>query len=430
MEFRETSQIELKSELNDSVKKEILAFANTNGGKIYIGVDDHGNVIGLKNAQQDLESISNMIRDSIRPDISMHTSATIIEAEQKEIIVIEVSKGTKRPYHLSSKGLRPSGVFVRHGITSSPASEEAIRQMIIDSDGNTFEKTRCLKQDLSFEYAKNVFQEKGLPFKEAQYRTLGMADEDGYFTNLGLLLSDQCEHSIKCAIYQGTSKLEFRDRKEFHGSILKQLAEAYEYINLQNKVESTFEGLSRVEIPDYPYFAIRESLINAVVHRDYSFGGSILVHVFEDRIEIVSIGGLVLGLTQKDIFLGVSESRNRNLANCFYRLKLIESYGTGIQRIKESYRSFRVDPEFHISDNAFVVVLPNTRYKKDLKSNEEKVLEIIGRKERVARRELEKELGLSKSSVTIILNKLLDEGFIVQKGNARNTVYQLVKGSF
>ncbi len=427
MSFKETAQIELKAELNESVKKEIIAFANTEGGKLYIGVDDDGNIVGLENAKKDLESISNSIRDSIRPDISMHTSAYIKEVDKKELIVIEVSKGTKRPYHLTNKGLKSSGVFVRHGITTNPASEDAIRQMIIESDGGTFEKTRSFKQELTFEYAQKVFKEKGLSFKNAQYRTLGISDEDGYYTNLGFLISDQCEHSIKCAIYQGNNKLAFKDRKEFSGSILKQLDDSHEYIKMQNRVESTFEGLSRIEVPNYPYFAIRETLINAVVHRDYSFSGSILIHIFEDRIETVSVGGLVLGLTLNDILLGVSESRNKNLAACFYRLKLIESYGTGIQRIKESYKGFNVNPEFNISENAFVVTLPNTSNIIENQTNEEKALEVIKARGKVARKELEQELGLSKSSVTLILNKLLDEGEIIQKGIARNTTYQYSK---
>ncbi len=425
MNFKQTIQTELKVKLNESVKKEIIAFANTDGGKIYIGVDDDGKIIGLENAKKDLESISNLIRDSIRPDVSMYTSVYIEQVENKEIIVIEVLKGTKRPYHLTKKGLKPNGVFVRHGITSNPASEDAIRQMIIESDGGTFEKTRCLKQDLTFGYAQKYFQEKDLPFKDAQFRTLGIKDRDEYFTNLGLLLSDQCEHSIKCALYQGTNKFQFKDRKEFNGSILKQINETYEYINIHNKIEATFDGLNRIEVPGYPYFAIRETLINAVVHRDYSYSGSILIHIFEDKIEVVSVGGLVSGLTMNDIFLGVSESRNKNLAGCFYRLKLIESYGTGIQRIKESYNGYDVNPEFKISKNAFVTTLPNTCYKKEVKGNEEKALDIIRTKGSVARKDLEKKLGLSKSGVNIILNKLLNGGKIVQTGNARNTRYKL-----
>jgi ATP-dependent DNA helicase RecG len=295
--------------------------------------------------------------------------------------------------------------------------------MIIESDGTIFEKTRCIDQELTFDYAANTFKDNKIPFEKSNQRTLGLINEDGYYTNLGLLFSDQCQHSIKCALYNGETKLEFRDRKEFSGSILKQLDEAYEYISLQNKVESNFKGLNRIDKEDYPYYAIREALVNAVVHRDYTYSGSTLIHIFEDRMEFVSIGGLVAGLTLNDIMLGVSESRNKNLAACFYRLKLIESYGTGIQRIYESYSKYGVEPEFKLSENAFMVVLPNANYRQDLEGNDEKVLRIIKNKENVSRKEVEKELGLSKSTVNLILKKLLKEGKIVQEGSARNIIY-------
>lgn len=424
-DLKETESIEFKRELNESIKKELIAFANTYGGEIYIGIDDDGTIVGLDNAKQDLEAVSNIIRDSIRPDLSLLTAVGIVEIEGKEVIKIEVIKGTKRPYHLVAKGLKPSGVFIRHGITSAPATEDSIRQMIIESDGVIFEKTRCINQELTFDYAKKIFNEKQIGFEKSNQRTLGIINEDGYYTNLGLLFSEQCQHSIKCALYDGNTKLEFRDRKEFTGSILKQLDEAYEYISLQNKVESNFKGLNRVDREDYPYYAIREALVNSVVHRDYSFSGSTLIHIFEDRIEFVSVGGLVAGLTLEDIMLGISESRNKNLAACFYRLKLIESYGTGIQRIYESYLKYGVEPEFKISENAFVAVLPNVNYKIGLKDNDEKVLKIIKDRVNISRKDIETELNLSKSTVTLILNKLLGEGKIHQEGKARSTKYHI-----
>lgn len=427
LKLKETENIELKRELNESIKKELIAFANTYGGEIYIGIDYDGEIIGLVNAKQDLESVSNIIRDSIKPDLTLITSVKIIEIKGKEVIKIDVLKGIKRPYHLVSKGLKPSGVFIRHGITSAPATDDSIRQMIIESDGVVFEKARCINQDLTFDYAEKVFKHKNINFELSNRRTLGMINDEGYYTNLGLLFSEECEHSIKCALYDGNTKLEFRDRREFSGSILKQLDDAYEYISLQNKVESNFEGLNRIDREDYPYYAIREALVNAVVHRDYGFSGSILIHIFEDRIEFVSVGGLVSKLTLDDIMLGVSESRNKNLAVCFYRLKFIESYGTGIQRIYESYLKYSVEPEFKISENAFVVVLPNVNYKIEVEDTDFKVLKIIKNRENVSRKDIEIELNLSKSTINLLLNKLLKDGKIQQKGKGRNITYSSKK---
>lgn len=188
-------------------------------------------------------------------------------------------------------------------------------------------------------------------------------------------------------------------------------------------MESDFIGLNRVDRTDYPYYAIREALVNSVVHRDYNFSGSTLIHIFEDRIEFVSVGGLVSGLTFDDIMLGISESRNKNLAACFYRLKLIESYGTGIQRIYESYSNYAVKPEIKISENAFVLTLPNVNVNSEIDTNDYRVLSIIKEKGKVTRKDIETELKLSKSTATLILNKLLNEGKIKQEGKARNTTY-------
>src|SRR5665648_67655 len=119
--YKESDKVELKRELNDSFKKEVIAFANTDGGMIYIGIDDDGEIVGISDSTREMEAISNMIGDGIHPDLRMFTTVNLRKIEGKEIIVIEVLRGTKRPYHLTSKGMKPSGVFVRHGITASPA---------------------------------------------------------------------------------------------------------------------------------------------------------------------------------------------------------------------------------------------------------------------------------------------------------------------
>ncbi len=161
------------------------------------------------------------------------------------------------------------------------------------------------------------------------------------------------------AVFEGIEKNIFKDRKEFKGSLLKQVTEAFEFINLLNKTEATFEGLIRKDERDYPVEAIREALLNAVIHREYSFSGSTLVNIYEDRIEFVSLGGIVYGLSLDSIMLGVSQSRNEKLANIFYRLHLIEAYGTGIRKIFTNYERYNMKPTIKAEVGAFQVVLPN-----------------------------------------------------------------------
>ncbi|WP_203248333.1 RNA-binding domain-containing protein [Sporosarcina beigongshangi] len=424
--YEESSTIELKRQVTDGLKKEVIAFMNTNGGTIVIGVEDDGSVIGLPHARQDLESISSMLRDSIKPDVLVYTKAEIISIEGKDVIEIEIARGTRRPYHLASKGIKPSRVFVRHGTTVNPASNEAIRKMIMESDGTSFENIRCMNQTLAFDYAKKLFAEEKLSFGQTQQRTLGIVNEEGYYTNLGLLLSEQCEHTVKCARYQGTTKLEFRDRKEFGGSLLKQVNDVYDYLQMHNASVAEFNGLQRIETSEYPSDALREALINAVVHRDYGFSGSILIHIFDDRIEIVSVGGLVQGLSVEDIELGISQSRNSKLANCFYRLKWIESYGTGLQRIRESYAGVEQEPFWEIGPNAFVVTLP----KKDLvslKKNQGVSLNLmswIKQHETFTSKELENHLDRSKSSVRQLITELVASNVIERVGRGRATKYR------
>ena len=426
MTYKESFTVELKRELNADFKKEIIAFANSDGGDIYVGVDDGGKVIGVDNAEKVMEAIGNMIRDGIKPDLTAYTRIEEKKEKGGAVVHVTVLRGAKRPYHLTDKGLKSTGVFVRHGIASVPATEDMIREMLRESDGISFDKSRCVNQELTFDYAEKFFSDSGVAFGEQQKRTLGLIDVDGYYTNAALLLSDQCEHSIKCAVYDGTGKTSFKMRKEYNGSILKQMDEVYEYIGLNNNLNSTFDGLKRVAHPDYPEFAVREALVNAIVHRDYDYSGSIIVNVFDDRIEIVSLGGLVKGITLEDIKNGISQSRNTIIANVFYRLKLIESYGTGIRRIIEAYQKEMIQPIFNPATASFAVTLPKTVHEMESgMSDRDKTLALFKSKGKVVRKDIEKQLGCSKSVAVKILNALIDEALIEKSGEARAVVYTL-----
>lgn len=430
MKYEESPVLELKEQINADFKKEIVAFANTDGGEIYVGVARDGSITGVENAEAEMEKISNMIRDGIKPDLTAYTSIERIEEAGKALIRVSISRGLKRPYHLTDKGLKPAGVFVRHGVSSVPAADEAIRQMLKESDGTAFDKARSINQELTFVYAEKIFQERQVAFDEARKRTLGLLDADGYYTNAALLLSDQCGHIIRCAVYEGTGKSKFKTRKEFFGSILKQLDDMFSFLSLNNNLRSTFDGLRRIDYADYPEEALREALLNAVVHRDYDYSGSIIINIYDDRMEFISLGGLVKGLTLEDIKGGVSQPRNTVIANVFYRLELIESYGTGIQRMLESYAGSGFEPEFAPAPASFVVTLPNRNAEKSQADNldlsrEETVLRLLTERGSISRKDVEQILGCSSFPANQVLKLLLEQGRIVKTGAARGTRYIL-----
>ena len=428
MHYAEDSHTELKEIVNTEFKKEVVAFANTDGGDIYVGISKDGRPVGVTDAPREMERISCMIRDGIKPDLTRYSSVESFLDGNAEIIKVSVSRGPKSPYHLTDRGLKPGGVYVRHGVTSVPVNDDAIRQMLRESDGVVFDKSRSPIQELTFDYADKSFEERGVAFGPQNKRTLNLMDSDGYYTNAALLLSDQCAHSIKCAVYDGVGKTTFRARKEFFGSVLRQLDEAYEYIELNNNQNPSIDGLHRIDHPDYPSAALREGLINTVAHRDYDFSGSTLVNIYTDRVEFVSLGGLVKGLTLEDVLGGISQPRNMILANIFYRLELIESYGTGIKRIFESYAGQPQQPQIKAAPASFVLTLPKMNGKHTPapadNSPKKRVMEFIVNRGRITRKDVENLLGCSQYPAFSVLSKLEKEGRIKRVGKARATTYE------
>lgn len=428
--YTESQYIELKRELTKDIKKEIIAFANTTGGTIYVGIEDDGNIIGLKNANRDLEAVSGMIREGIKTDLTLYTKIYIEKINEKDIIIIKIESAPNKPYYLAEKGMKSTGVYLRHGNSSIPATDETIRKMLLENTSNSFEEQVSNNQKLNFNYITTLLKNKNIPFNDSKFKALHIKNSDDLFTNLGLLLSDECPFSIKCAIYNGNDKLEFKDRKEFNGSILKQVNEAFEYLELFNKTSGKIVGLERIDIKDYPEYALRESLLNAIIHRDYNFTGSILISLYDNRFEIVSLGGLVKGISINDIYMGVSESRNPKLANIFYRLKYVESFGTGIGRIIKSYEQYNLKPLLQESDNAFLVMLPNVNYKevkeKNLPSNltqQEQILEYLVKYGKISRVIVEEMLDISKTRANDILYDMISKDLIIKQGNGKNITY-------
>lgn len=447
MLFRESETIELKEVVVDDIKKEIIAFANCDGGKLYIGVRDDGTVVGLDNADSISLQISNMVRDAIKPDITMFLHYETIVENGKNIVAVDIQRGTDRPYYLAKKGMRPEGVYVRQGYSSVPATDTAIRRMIKETDGDRFETMRCLNQNLTFEATKKEFELRKTDFGSQQMRTLKLVDQDGLYSNLALLLSDQCVHTVKVAAFQGTDQTIFKDRREFAGSLMQQMNEIYDFIDFRNQTHATIEKLYRVDVRDYPEIAVREALLNLLVHRDYSFSASAFISIYADRIEFVSIGGLLPGIDLEDVMVGLSICRNQNLANVFYRLHLIEAYGTGIGKIMKAYEGMQKKPVIETTKNTFKIILPNinakyeteeatmlevksdtpftTISKKKISDEEEKILEYTRIHGVITKNNAIELLEVSASTASRVIRKMVRSNLLKQNGKARNTHYTI-----
>lgn len=427
----ENASTEFKREYIDDIKKTIIAFANCGGGTLYIGIEDDGTVCGINDVDDCQLRVTGSIRDSIKPDVSMFTRVSVDVIDSRQVVKVEVQHGTGYPYYLGSKGLRPEGVFVRRGASTVPASEAEILKMIREAAGDNYETERSLDQQLTFEYAEKYFRDRNVAFGEAQKRSLGIISEDGTFSNLGLLLSDQCVHTIKFAAFEGSNRTVFKDRKEFGGSLFKQIEDAYSTIQMFNHVQSEYNGLDRIDHYDYPFEAVREALLNAAVHREYSFSASTLISIYDDRLEIITVGGLVKGITKNDIMLGVSILRNRSLANIFYRLHLIEAYGTGLPKIKECYADSAAKPSIEVSDNAFKIVLPNLNFYGSSKNNaetlsprEKSILKYLDSNDSITRPVVQKLTGCSQTTAISTLNKLVQRGILTKVGSAGKVRYK------
>lgn len=307
---------------------------------------------------------------------------------------------------------------------------------------------RCLNQELTFEAAKKEFDIREVEFEPQQMRTLKLIDQDNLYTNLGLLLSDQCAHTIKVAVFQGTDQTVFKDRREFSGSLMQQMNEVYDFIDFRNQTRATIEKLYRIDVRDYPEIAVREALLNLLVHRDYSFSASALISIYDNRIEFVSIGGLMPGIDLEDIMVGISVCRNQDLANVFYRLHLIEAYGTGMGKIMRAYEGMEEKPLIETTKNVFKIILPNINAKyetgrafvpkaesiqgsatggtKSL-SNEERVLEYAMSHGAVTRNDVIELLEVSTSTASRVLRKMVKSNLLKQNGKARSTNYTVIK---
>ncbi|WEV64006.1 RNA-binding domain-containing protein [Bifidobacterium sp. ESL0732] len=443
--LREGLNVEFKREWSDSAKKTLAAFANTDGGTIYIGIEDNGHVTGLSNPDEAMRQATQTAANAIRPDIISFISVTTETFDEQQIVKVQVSRGTDRPYYLADKGLRPAGVYVRSGAASIPASETAILDMIRETAGNSFEDAVSLEQHLSFNALQNMFKRHDVPLSDNSYRTLGLINADNQYTNLAWLLSDECIASVKAAKFKGTRKTTISNRYEFTGSLFTQLEQILQFLGPYNRVSSTIGPIYREDFYDYPPATLREAVLNLLIHRDYTYHDSALISVYDDRIEFINFGGLRKGVGKDDIINGLSSKRNPKLANIFYRLHFVEAYGMGIPKIFEMYEGFERQPIISIASHSFKLILPSQRYEGDeAETGEHLDRETAGKvtipeddsseqsnliftylqtHASINRTETAELTGLSKPTASRLLRSLVENGTLKRIGKGPSTRY-------
>ena len=407
-----------KEKISERITQAAVAFSNTDGGTIYVGIKDSGEIVGVDDTDDTYLKCVQLLKDKVRPDIMLTSHIEQIVLDGKDIVRIDILEGDEKPYYLRDKGLRAEGVYIRKGTSNQPVSEEALRTMLQRPRSRSYERMISFRQDLTFEFTASVFRKKDLKFGEEQMKSLHLI-ENGRYTNLAFMLSDQFDVPVKAALFEDEFKGSFLDRAEFQGSILEQFDGVMRFISGHNTKRSVIEGIERKDTTAYPIVAVREAVLNALVHRNYSMQGTILISMYPDRLTISSPGGLNEKYSIDDLKIGISSTRNPNLANVMYRLGYIEAYGTGIPRIMKLYLH-RGEPEIKVSDAVFFISLPS------MLMNNDRLESLLRSGDYITRVDLES-IGYSRSAAVEKINSLIEEGRIERSGGGRSTRYRVLE---
>lgn len=422
--MQENENIEFKELYTENIYKEIVAFLNSGSGTIYIGYNDNGELIGLENVKETEEKISNGIRGKIVPDCSVFVSINNATLDNKDYIIINVSKGVNI-YSLKDKGII-KGTYIRNGSCSMPATEETVKQMIIKNSNITFETSVANNQNLTFNYIREAFMGINIDINNKNImKSLFMVDNNGNYTNLALLLSDQNPYTVKVATYQSVNKTNFLDRKEFGGSLLEVYDKTLSYLKINSATYGLIDSSIREDIEEYPEFILREIILNSLIHRDYSVLTSNIINIYkDDSIEFISYGSLYGNITIEDVLAGLSTSRNPHLQSIFMRLKRVEAIGSGLRRVNSYYKSKNLDFLVNALPSSFVVRLPRITIDKLAAKDDYKIIiDYLNINGEITRKEAERLLDKEKTTTSNVLNKMISEKIIKKIGKGPNTKY-------
>ena len=469
----ESKNVEYKVTLPDKSEKymkTIVAFANTQGGKLIVGIDDKTHeIVGVENEIlfQVMDGIANAISDSCVPQIIPDIEPQTVDG--KTVIVVSVEAGKNRPYYLKSKG-KENGTYIRVAGTSRQAFPEKIRELEMEGARISWDELICVGYPVSDEATERLCQDIESFRKKAgmtehsvkkeqliNWKILKQSEGQIMATNAyALLTSDYFPFSkTQCAVFKGTDRAVFLDKREFTGPIYAQIESAVDFVLRNIRLGARIDGLVRKEKYELPLEAIREMIINAHCHRNLLDESCIQVAVYDDRLEVTSPGGLYNGLTYEEVMNGHSKIRNKAIANIFSQMGLVEAWGSGIKRIFNAAKEYGLlEPKFQEFDNMFRVELfrsslPMTLENKnigeasekhrrnigeasekhetvDFNSTQLEILKLLMENNRLSAVKLAEKIGVASRNIENNIKKLKELDILVRHGSHKNGYWEVI----
>lgn len=339
MQNTETNRIENKEQLNEDFEQEVIAFLNyKEGGIIYVGIDKNGQVVGVENNDLTQLQIKDRIKNNIQPSTLGLFDVTVETIDNKEIIKVIISSGTEKPYYLRKKGRTPEGCYIRIGSSKERMTERMIEEMFARRIKNSLKEIESPRQDLTFRQLKIHYEGNGMILNDNFARNLNLLTDEGKYNYNAYLLADENNISIKLVKYLGTSKIELIENQEYgYCCLITATQRILDRLTVENTVYAKIEYNGRKEVEMIDSKALKEAVINAMVHSDYTLTTTPIIELYSDRIEITSGGGLPQGLSQEEFLEGVTAPRNKELIRVFKDVDLIENIGSGVLRILDAY---------------------------------------------------------------------------------------------
>lgn len=436
----ENSRVEFKTKLVDDLEENIIGFLNSkDGGNIYIGVADNGKIIGL-NGNIDLlqRKIKDRIISNIEPSVLGLFDIEVLETNNKKYLNIIVARGLEKPYHLKGMGMTPDSCFIRIGSSNERMDEHLINKLFRERTKNSLKNIVSPNQNLTFRDLKIYYTEKGFDVGENFEKQLDFYTADGKYNYVAYLLADENRVSIKVAKYAGTDVDELIENYEFgYCSLVKATHRVLEKFITENKIFAKITYPERKEQPMYDYKAVREVIINAIVHNDWSNEYPPKFEFFSDRLEVSSFGGIQNEFTEEEFLQGYSAPKNPELMRVFKDLELVEHLGTGIRRILKRYDKsiYRFFPHFIIvsikyNENNFkynnqsVNVMPYL----NLTKVQEGIISLIEDRPSITQEEMAKLLGVTSRTIRNHIKYLVDKEYITRIGADKNGKWTVTKG--